>query len=126
MSNNKQGGDRTGPLIYYDWITQLNKIPNKEDRWDILDAIIYYDEWGEKKEFDNPLLEVIAEKYYIEIDNQQQKWESAAKRPARYDMGMFVPLFAEGWTNQEIQEKIGCSLRTVQRKRIEWEKMCDE
>lgn len=115
-------GDRNGPTFYYDWIDQIEQLP-EEYRWPIVSAILYYDRDGEKKVFDNPFLNIIADQYYVQIDNQQAKWSAAAKRPAKYEMDLFLPLFVEGWSNKEIAAKIGCSDRTVQRRRLEWEKL---
>jgi len=112
------GADRDGIKFYYEWEDQIEELP-EELQLEVIKAIWHYDRFGEKPNTSNPLLKVLLDKYFVEVDIQQDKWEKKAGRPATYPLEDFIPLFAQGLTDKQIADKLGCSTKTVSRKRKE-------
>lgn len=112
------GSDRDGIKFYYEWEDQIEALP-EELQLEVIKAIWHYDRLGEKPNTENPILRVLLDKYYVEVDIQQEKWEKKAGRPATYPLSDFIPLFEANLTDKQIAEKLGCSTKTVSRKRKE-------
>ncbi len=121
-----KGEERKGPVFYYEWQDQIDCIP-PELQLDVFWGILNYDRYGERLDTSNidksqrGLVSALMDKFYFEIDKQRANWETRAGRPAKYPLEVFTPLFAQGLTNKEIAEKVGCSERTVLRKRKDYD-----
>lgn len=122
--------ERNGPVFYYDWQDQIKDIEDVELQNMLIWAILDYDRYNVKVDL-APYKDKLGVAYgfcksllrdfYSDVDAQTEAWEKRAGRPAKYDLGLFIPLFEEGeMNNKEIAEKIGCSEKTVQRRRDEW------
>lgn len=122
-----KGEERKGPIFYYEWQDQIEQLPENY-QLAVIKAIWHYDRYNEKLETTDGILAVLMEKYYFEIDKQKSNWEAKAGRPAKYTLDMFVPYFEQGLRDTEIAKQLGCSSKTVQRKRHEFESRtyCDE
>ena len=114
-----KGEERKGPVFYYEWQDQIEKLP-EQYQLPVIKAIWHYDRYNEKLNTEDGLLDVLLEKFYYEVDKQKTNWENKAGRPAKYSLDDFTPLFAQGMKDAEIARLIGCSTKTVQRKRKEW------
>lgn len=112
------GADRDGIKFYYEWEDQIEALP-EELQLEVIKAIWHYDRLGEKPKTENPILRVLLDKYYVEVDIQQEKWEKKAGRPATYPLEDFIPLFEANLSDKQIADKLGCSTKTVSRKRKE-------
>ncbi len=112
--------DRQGIKFYYEWQDQILMLPI-EDQLNVIKAIFKYDRYGERTEFNNIYLNMAMEKFYVDIDLQQERWEARTKQPARYPLEIFIPFFEQGLSTIEIAKKIGCTDRTVRNKKKEYE-----
>ena len=115
-----KGEERKGPIFYYEWQDQISQLPENY-QLAVIKGIWQYDRYGEKLDTQDGLLAVLMEKYYFEIDKQKSNWEAKAGRPAKYTLDMFLPYFEQGLRDTDIARELGCSSKTVQRKRKEWE-----
>lgn len=120
-----EGSERKGIVFYYDWQEQIFKLP-EQYQLPIIKAIFDYDRSGQKFCPDDPILEVLLDKYYTEIDKQQVNWEKRTGRPAKYELDDFIPYFTQEFKDTEIAKAIGCSTKTVQRKRQEYRTKMDK
>lgn len=114
-----KGQERKGPTFYYEWQDQIEQLP-LDYQLTVIKGIWHYDRYEEKLDTDDPILKVLMEKYYYEIDKQRENWENKSGRPARYDLEQFAPYFDAGCKDSEIAKAIGCSAKTAARKRKEW------
>lgn len=119
-----KGEERKGIVFYYEWQDQILRLPEAY-QLQVIKAIWQYDKTGEKIKTEDGLLEVLMEKYYYEIDKQRDNWEAKSGRPAKYTMDLFIPYFEAGMRDSEIASRLGCSAKTVSRKRKEWTKLAD-
>ena len=122
--------ERNGPTFYYEWQDQIKDIEDKEIQNMLIWAILDYDRYGIKVDLEPfkerlgflgySMCKSLLRDFYSDVDAQVSGWEKRTGRPAKYDLGLFIPLFEDGWTNKEIAEKIGCSEKTVSRRKDEW------
>ena len=123
-------GERNGPTFYYEWQDQIRDIEDKTIQNMLIWAILDYDRYGIKVDLEPykeqlgylgyGMCKSLLRDFYSDVDAQVSGWEKRTGRPAKYDLALFIPLFEDGWSNKEIAEKIGCSEKTVSRRKDEW------
>ena len=75
--------------------------------------------YGLDGEYDgsNQIVEALMQQVVFNVDRAKDRYNSAKKggRKAKYDAGEVEGLLQMGYNKKEIAEKIGCSVRTIER-----------
>ena len=113
---------RKGTLFYFTWIEQLRQLP-PDVELEIIHAILDYDMTGKKADTENPIVKVLLEKYYFEVDLQKQNYD---KKSRRYQMSDFAPHFAAGLSVPEVIKATGAAKQTVYDWKAKWDALPPE
>lgn len=110
------------------WVKQYDLLPTDELKKEFVECIFNFASKGQEpdKEKTNPIILALMESVIKQVKTYKTLRNNAQGRPEEYPLEIFIPYFEKGVSRNVIARDIGCSTKTIDRKRKEWEKACEE
>jgi len=121
----KKKGIKGSFVFYRSFYEAINKLKNKELKADIYEAICELSLNNNDIKLNNDVGLIIMDLIKPQIEANNKKYENGVKygylggRPKEYDKNEIIELINQGLKNDEIKEKIGCSLTLIKSVRKE-------
>jgi len=109
-------------IIYESVYKTIELIPDTELKWEAIKGILRYSFYGEELNSDNPLVEMVYTSSFPSIRNAVERYEKAVEggkkggRPTEVPIEKIIKMKNEGMTNKQIAEKMGCSIKNIEKR----------
>lgn len=117
--------ERESFVMYRSFVDAIDAIPDELEQARVYKAISHYSLYGVEPEGLSPMGQIIFTMALPNISAAQKKWDKAREngskggRPKEINEARIRELKAQGLTNREVAEQLGCSEKSVERVNVE-------